>query len=153
MPKGKSPKYKRVLLKISGEALQGKFKFGIDPEVADSIAAQIKKIHDDEVEIAIVIGGGNIFRGVKAASKGMDRSTADYMGMLATVINSLALQDALERHGVFTRVLSALEMDKVALGHSDIDAFVLAEGCPRSLLHTLGFTLEIGNGLPFTLLN
>jgi uridylate kinase len=108
------PKYKRVLLKISGEALQGKFSYGVDPAVADSIAAQVKQIRDDKVEIAIVIGGGNIFRGVKAASKGMDRSTADYMGMLATVINALALQDALERQGVFTRVLSAIEMKQVA---------------------------------------
>jgi uridylate kinase len=108
------PKYKRILLKISGEALQGKFSYGVDPAVADSIAAQVKQILDDKVEIAIVIGGGNIFRGVKAASKGMDRSTADYMGMLATVINALALQDALERQGVFTRVLSAIEMKQVA---------------------------------------
>ncbi|MFC1809305.1 UMP kinase [Candidatus Omnitrophota bacterium] len=114
MKQGTKPRYKRILLKISGEALQGKFRYGIDPEVADSIASQIKKIRDDEVEIAMVIGGGNIFRGVKAASRGMDRSTADYMGMLATVINSLAMQDALERKGVFTRVLSALEMNQVA---------------------------------------
>jgi len=112
--KTKKVKYKRVLVKISGEALQGNREYGIDPAVADSIASQIKDIRSDNVEIAIVIGGGNIFRGVKAAARGMDRSTADYMGMLATVINALALQDALERKGVFTRVLSAIEMRQLA---------------------------------------
>ncbi len=114
MAQSTKAKYKRILLKVSGEALQGKMGYGIDPEIADSIAAQVKEIRDDKVEVAIVIGGGNIFRGVKAAAKGMDRSTADYMGMLATVINALAMQDALERKGVFTRVLSAIEMKQVA---------------------------------------
>ncbi|MBI3252538.1 MAG: UMP kinase [Candidatus Omnitrophica bacterium] len=106
--------YKRVLLKLSGEALQGRQNYGIDPRVVDSIALQLKEIKDRGVELAVVIGGGNIFRGLEAASRGMDRSTADYMGMLATVINGMALQDALERKGVFTRVLTAITMEALA---------------------------------------
>jgi uridylate kinase len=106
----KQKKLKRVVLKISGEALMGELGFGIDPEVSVSIASQIKDVQKEGVEIAIVIGGGNIFRGLKAASEGMDRSTADYMGMLATMLNGLALQDALEKVGAQTRVLSAIEM-------------------------------------------
>jgi len=106
----KQKKPKRVVLKISGEALMGDLGFGIDPEVSVSIASQIKDVQEEGVEIAIVIGGGNIFRGLKAASEGMDRSTADYMGMLATMLNGLALQDALEKVGAQTRVLSAIEM-------------------------------------------
>ncbi|MCQ9207172.1 MAG: UMP kinase [Omnitrophica bacterium] len=109
------PKYKRIVLKISGEALQGKKGHGIDPDVMLSIARQIKEIKGLGVEVAIVIGGGNIFRGLEAATgKGMDRSIADYMGMLATVFNGLALQDALERIGVFTRVQTAIEMRALA---------------------------------------
>lgn len=108
------PIYKRIVLKLSGEALQGEQKYGIDPNVASSIASQIREIKDLGVEIAVVIGGGNIFRGVNAARQGIDRSTADYMGMLATVINGLALQDALEKKGVFTRVQTAIEMQKLA---------------------------------------
>jgi len=109
------PKYKRIVLKLSGEALEGKQGFGIDPDVMISIAKQIKEVKALGSEIAIVIGGGNIFRGLKAATeKGMDRSTADYMGMLATVLNGMALQDALERTGVFTRIQTAIEMQELA---------------------------------------
>lgn len=107
-------KYKRILLKLSGESMMGETKFGISPPVVKELAKEIKEIHALKVEIAIVIGGGNIFRGLSDSAKGMDRATADYMGMLATVINSLALQDALETEGVYTRVLSAIEMHNIA---------------------------------------
>jgi uridylate kinase len=107
-------KYKRVLLKLSGEALMGDQGFGIDPPVVARIASEIKDIHDLGVQVAIVIGGGNIFRGIKASAEGFDRVTADHMGMLATVINALAIQDALEKMDVYTRVLSAIEMRQVA---------------------------------------
>ncbi len=106
--------YQRVLLKLSGEALMGTSSFGIDPDVAVSIARQIKEARDSGVEIAIVVGGGNIFRGLSASSKGMDRSTGDYMGMVATVLNGLALQDALEHQQVYTRVMTAIQMHEVA---------------------------------------
>ena len=106
--------YKRVLLKLSGEALQGKSGFGIDPATVDSIADQLKEVRALGKELAVVIGGGNIFRGLKAAATGMDRSTADYMGMLATVINAMALQDALERKGAYTRVQTAIRMESLA---------------------------------------
>ena len=106
--------YKRVLLKLSGEALLGTKTFGIDREFAEYIAGELKDLHSMGVEIAATVGGGNIFRGVSDSASGMDRVTADHMGMLATVINALALQDALERQGVFTRVLSAIEMREVA---------------------------------------
>jgi uridylate kinase len=109
-----APAYKRVLLKLSGEALMGEQKFGIDPAVANQIATDVAEIQQLGVETAVVIGGGNIFRGVAASAKGMDRATADYMGMLATVINGLALQDAMEQHGIVTRVVSAIEMRAVA---------------------------------------
>jgi uridylate kinase len=108
------PNYKRILLKISGEALAGTQGYGIDPEVIAGIAAEIREVRDLGVEVALVIGGGNIFRGVAASAKGMDRASADYMGMLATVMNSLAMQDALENAGVATRVQSAIEMQAVA---------------------------------------
>ncbi len=108
------PKYNKLLLKLSGEALQGKEKFGISLEILNSISQEIKEVFELGVQIAIVIGGGNIFRGIAAAAAGMDRSTGDYMGMLATVINALALQDALERKGVITRVQTALEINQVA---------------------------------------
>lgn len=108
------PAYKRVVLKLSGEALQGEQSYGIDPKVVLSVARQIKEVKALGVELAIVIGGGNIFRGVAASSQGMDRSSADYMGMLATVINGLALQDALEKQNVFTRVLTAIQMQQLA---------------------------------------
>ena len=110
----KSLAYKRVLLKLSGEALLGEKTFGIDRNFSDYIAKEIKGIHELGLEIGIVIGGGNIFRGVSDSAVGMDRVSADHMGMLATVVNALALQDALERAGVFTRVLSAIEMREVA---------------------------------------
>lgn len=113
-PKKKKPKYKRILLKISGEALQGKDTYGINAEILSTISSEIKEIHANGLEISVVIGGGNIFRGISGASSGMDRSTADYMGMLATVINALALQDSLERNGVYTRVQTALEIKQVA---------------------------------------
>lgn len=106
--------YKRVLLKISGEALQGKQSSGVDPDVANYIANEIKSLSGLNVRLGIVIGGGNIFRGIEASAKGMDRTTADYMGMLATVINSLALQSALEERGLPTRVQSSIEMREIA---------------------------------------
>ena len=108
------PVYRRVVLKLSGEALAGSVGYGIDPPVLERIAAEIRDVVDLGVEIAIVIGGGNIFRGIAASAGGMDRATADYMGMLATIINALALQDALEKAGLQTRVLSAIEMRAVA---------------------------------------
>ncbi|MBP7776816.1 MAG: UMP kinase [Acidobacteria bacterium] len=107
-------RFSRVLLKLSGEALMGDGTYGIDPNVAIRIASEVADIQSLGVQTAIVIGGGNIFRGVAAGARGMDRSTADYMGMLATVMNALALQDALEQQGVPTRVLSAIEMRAVA---------------------------------------
>lgn len=107
-------KYKRILLKLSGEALAGEQGYGIDPVVINGIAAEIKEVVALGVEVALVIGGGNIFRGVAASSKGMDRASADYMGMLATVMNSLAMQDALEKQGIDTRVQSAIEMQQIA---------------------------------------
>ena len=108
------PSYKRILLKLSGEALMGDHAYGVDPAVTTRIAEDVAGIQALGVQTAIVIGGGNIFRGLAASARGMDRSTADYMGMLATVINGLALQDALEQHGIPTRVLTAIEMRSVA---------------------------------------
>jgi uridylate kinase len=109
-----SARYGRVLLKLSGEALMGEQQFGIDPAVTAQIAKEIAEIQSLGIQTAIVIGGGNLFRGLAASAKGMDRATADYMGMLATVINGLALQDALEHAGVQTRVVTAIEMRAVA---------------------------------------
>ncbi|HEY7035938.1 MAG TPA: UMP kinase [Thermomicrobiales bacterium] len=106
--------YNRVLLKLSGEALMGEAPYGIDPSVATSIARQLARVFELEVQVAIVIGGGNIWRGLSASGKGMDRATADYMGMVATVLNALALQDALEKAGVQTRVMTAIQMHEVA---------------------------------------
>ena len=110
----KAPCYKRILLKLSGEALAGQLGYGIDPDIIRAIAKEIRGVVDLGVQVAIVIGGGNIFRGIAASSAGMDRASADYMGMLATVMNSLALQDALEKAGVITRVQSAIEMHEIA---------------------------------------
>lgn len=107
-------KYKRILLKLSGEALMGDNQYGIDPKRLAAYADEIKKVHDKGVEVAIVIGGGNIFRGVAGASKGMDRVQGDYMGMLATVINGMALQGALEDKGMLTRLQTALKIEEVA---------------------------------------
>jgi uridylate kinase len=108
------PRYKRVLIKVSGEALMGFKDFGVDPAMMEKIAQEIKEVHQLGVEIAIVVGGGNIIRGVNISDSGFDRATGDYMGMLATVINGLALQSALEQNGIFTRVLSAIDLAQVA---------------------------------------
>ncbi len=108
------PAYKRVLLKLSGEALAGKKGYGVDLTILQDLARDIREIHELGVQIAIVIGGGNIFRGMSASEAGMDRASADYMGMLATVMNALAVQDALEKESVFTRVQSAIEMQEIA---------------------------------------
>ena len=110
----KKPVYRRILLKLSGEALMGPRAFGIDPDAVESICSQILEVHSLGVEVALVVGGGNILRGAHIVGAGFDRATADYMGMLATVINALALQNTLERLGAFTRVLSAIHMAEVA---------------------------------------
>jgi uridylate kinase len=110
----RSPKYNRVLLKLSGEALGGKRDYGIDLSVVQTIAGQVKGVHEMGVQIALVVGGGNIFRGMAASELGFDRATGDYMGMLATVINALALQDALERTGIPARTMTAIQMPQVA---------------------------------------
>ena len=111
---GAKPKYKRILLKVSGEALAGEQGYGIDPAVLQRIAEEVRTVHDLGVDVAIVIGGGNIFRGLQASASGMDRASADYMGMLATVLNGLALQNTLEKAGLMTRVQSAIDMPAVA---------------------------------------
>jgi len=108
------PKYKRVILKLSGEALAGDQGFGINPDVLTSVAEQLVEIRELGVDVAVVVGGGNIWRGAAGSAKGMDRATADYMGMLATVLNALALQDAIEKLGVSTRVQTAIEMREIA---------------------------------------
>jgi len=107
-------RYGRILLKLSGEALLGSRQYGVDPETCGFIAAQVRTVREHDVAVAIVVGGGNIFRGLAAAARGMDRATGDYMGMLATVMNALALQDAMESAGIETRVMSAIGMDEVA---------------------------------------
>ena len=107
-------KYKRVLLKLSGEALMGDTGYGIDPKVVEELAVQIKEIVNDGIELAITVGGGNIFRGMAGSAEGMDRAQADYIGMLATCMNALALQDAFERHDIQARVMSAIEMRQVS---------------------------------------
>lgn len=109
-----TPKYRRVVLKLSGEALAGEKGFGINHDILQGISLEVKEIKDRNVEVSIVVGGGNIWRGVSGSARGMDRATADYMGMLATVINALAMQDALEKQGVDTRVQTAIEMREVA---------------------------------------
>ena len=111
---GAGPRFRRVMLKISGEALMGPQSFGLHPPTVERIAAEVKKIHEMNVEICMVIGGGNIFRGLAGSAQGMERTTADYMGMLATVMNALAMQSALEDLGVYTRVISAITMNEVA---------------------------------------
>ena len=133
--------YKRVLLKLSGEALMGEGRYGIDPEVTERLARQVKQLHDDGVQVGIVVGGGNIFRGLAGSAKGMDRAQADYMGMLATVMNALALQDAFERLDASCRVMSAIQMNEVcepyirrrAINHlqkGDIVIFAAGSGNP-----------------------
>jgi len=114
MDKTHSPKYKRVLLKLSGEALMGEGEYGIDPATVGNIAKQLKRIVEGGVQVAVVVGGGNIWRGSDAEARGMDRATADYAGMLATMINALALQDALEKEGVVTRTQSAIAVQAIA---------------------------------------
>jgi len=109
-----APVYRRILLKLSGEALMGGLGYGVDVNVASRVAGEVKAVRDKGVEIAIVVGGGNIFRGVSKSAGGMDRSSADYIGMLATVMNAVVLQDSLEKYGVFTRVLSAIDIPEVA---------------------------------------
>lgn len=111
---GLIPRYKRILLKLSGESLAGENKSGIDAGILEAFSTEVQKIHELGVELGIVIGGGNIFRGISENAKTMDRVTADHMGMLATVINALALQDALERKGIFTRVMTAVDMQEFA---------------------------------------
>jgi len=113
MSQTSQPGFKRVLLKLSGEALAGAKAFGISPDVIDRIAREIRSVHELGVQVAVVIGGGNIFRGIAGTTQGMDRATSDYMGMLATVLNSLALQDCLEKLDVYTRVMSAIEMHEL----------------------------------------
>jgi uridylate kinase len=142
MSEEERPVYRRILLKLSGEALLGSQPYGIDTGVLHEIAAQIAEVHRMGIQIALVIGGGNIFRGVSAASGGMDRSTADYVGMLATVMNGLALQDALEKAGIATRVQSAIDMKEVA------EPFIRR----RALRHLEKGRIVIfaaGTGLPF----
>ena len=114
MEKTHSPKYKRVLLKLSGEALMGDREFGIDPATVENIAQQLKWIVESGIQVGVVVGGGNIWRGAAAEARGMDRATADYAGMLATMINALALQDALEKEGVVTRTQSAIAIQAIA---------------------------------------
>ena len=109
----KKNQYKRILLKISGEALMGELRVGLHPPTVNRIASQIKKVHEKGIEVCLVIGGGNIFRGLQGSAQGMERTTADYMGMLATVMNSLALQSELEKLNVHTRVISAIPMDQI----------------------------------------
>jgi uridylate kinase len=110
----KEPHYKRILLKLSGESLIGRLPYGIDFETTKSIAEEIKEIHDLSIQIAIMIGGGNIFRGIRGTEAGLDRASADYMGLLATIMNGIALQDALEKTGIITRHISAIEVKAVA---------------------------------------
>jgi uridylate kinase len=113
-PAGAPPAFRRVLLKISGEALMGGREYGLDPGTVETLAREVAALQGTGVELAVVVGGGNIYRGISAAADGMDRATADYAGMLATMLNALALQDALERLGVVTRVQSAIEVAEVA---------------------------------------
>ncbi len=137
-------KYDRVLLKLSGEALAGDVGYGIDPKVVDDLADQIAEIVRAGVQMAVVVGGGNIFRGLAGSAEGMDRAQADYIGMLATVMNALALQDAFERHGIFSRVQSAINMQEVsepyirrrAIRHMEKGRVViLAAGTGNPVLH------------------
>ena len=131
-----SPVYRRILLKLSGEVLAGEQDFGIDPTKATQLANEIKSIHEMGVDIILIIGGGNIFRGLQAASKGMDRVTGDYLGMLATIMNAISLQDALEKKGVETRTLSAITVSQIsepyirrrALRHLDKGRIVIVAG-------------------------
>ena len=130
------PKYGRILLKLSGEVLAGKQEFGIDPQMASQLASEIKSVHELNVSIGLIIGAGNIFRGIKAATKGMERVTGDYLGMLATIMNAISLQDALEKEDVETRTLSAITVSQIAepyirrraLRHLDKNRVVIVAG-------------------------
>lgn len=139
---GEQPCYRRILLKLSGEALKGERAYGIDPDVCIRIASEIKDIRGLGVEVAVVVGGGNIFRGVSAAAKGMDRTTADYVGMLATVMNGMALQEALEKTGVPTRVHSAIEIKQLA------EPFILRRAV-KQLQNGMVVVFVGGTGNPF----
>ncbi len=135
-------RFKRILLKVGGESLVGKREYGIDPQAAFDVAQQIKEVHGMGVEVAVVIGGGNIFRGISGSKNGIDRATADYMGMLATVMNALALQDALEKVGVPSRVQSALQMPAVA------ESFIRRRAM-RHMEKGRVVILAAGTGVPF----
>lgn len=138
----KKPKYKRILLKISGEAMKGKREYGIDPEYVSYLASEIKSVYKLGIQIAIVVGAGNIFRGIAGSKHGMDRSTADYMGMLATVFNAMALQDAFEKNQVPTRLQTAIEIKQIA------ELFIRRKAI-RHLEKGRIVILGGGTGLPF----
>lgn len=137
-----TPRFKRIMLKVGGESMIGKRESGIDPDAAGVVAEQIKSVYDQGVQIAVVIGGGNIFRGVSGSKNGIDRATADYMGMLATVMNGLALQDALEKAGVPTRLQSALQMPAVA------ESFIRRKAI-RHMEKGRVIILAAGTGVPY----
>lgn len=137
-----TPRFKRIMLKVGGESMIGKRESGIDPDAAGVVAEQIKSVYDQDVQIAVVIGGGNIFRGVSGSKNGIDRATADYMGMLATVMNGLALQDALEKAGVPTRLQSALQMPAVA------ESFIRRKAI-RHMEKGRVIILAAGTGVPY----
>ena len=139
---GRAPAFRRILLKLSGEALMGPLEYGADRDRIAAIAAQIKRVSDRGVEVAVVVGGGNIYRGLKGAADGMDRATGDYMGMLATVLNALALQDALEKTGAVTRVQSAIEISEVAEPY-------IRRRAMRHLEHGRVVIFAAGTGNPF----
>ncbi len=156
----RAKRYRRILLKLSGEALLGERQYGVDPEFCGFIARQIADVHGRGVEVGIVVGGGNIFRGLAASAKGMDRATGDYIGMLATVMNGLALQDAIERQGIQTRVMSAIAMNEIAepyirrravrhLEKGRVAIFVAGTGNPYFTTDTAAAlrAVEIGAGL------
>jgi len=138
----KKPRFKRILLKVGGEAMIGNREYGIDPQAAMDVAKKIKMVHDKGVEVAVVIGGGNIFRGIAGSKNGIDRATGDYMGMLATVMNGLALQDALEKVGVSNRLQSALDMASVA------EAFIRRKAI-RHMEKGHVVILSAGTGVPY----
>src|SRR5690349_4104662 len=142
MAQGKEPAYKRVLLKLSGEALMGNEGYGISPAVLDYVASEVVATRELGVELAVVVGGGNIFRGVSQSAKGMDRATADYVGMLATVMNAVALQDAFERRNLVTRVQSAISMSELAEPY-------IRRRALRHLEQGRVATLGAGTGTPF----
>src|SRR3989337_1504028 len=158
------PKFKRILLKLSGEALMGSLNYGLDAKIIDDISQEIKHVHGLGVEVAIVIGGGNIFRGIAASANGMDRGNADYIGVLATVINALALQDAIEKKDIFTRVMSAIEMKELAepyirrravrhLEKKRIIIFAAGTGNPYFTTDTTAISLCMDNNLPIIVFN